>query len=714
MGVRIIVFLAMVFLLSGCDLGGQTTMNTTVPGEETTTSVKTYEVTAEMRFEEDGVYIVSFQAGRAAHLTDLLVDDMAGYFEENDIPGNAYSFDGFYLNEDFTDPLDMDEALTEDMHLYVKWVPNTFTLTYIDDEEAIIKEEDVVYNTALSDYMDAIITGDTYEYYDWDFHATDSLYDRMPAEDLTLIGEKREKMYAVIYEDHQGEVIRTDTYYPGEAIDAPTPDAPLIEGQIFINWIADGDFSVMPSHDVIYVPVYAKKGHVYDVSDLDEDIFWLRFLDLGDMLLVEDLFMGDPFLLDKTFSEKTPLVTGGFGDLELGTAKFIDDYVVFHATDLEYDDYYQAYYYNYLVFYDTVNKEFFRTIPLGNSAMLFIASSFDSEFPYIIDDKIYTFIVGNDGSNPRVEVYDLYDDTYHETISLDVLNIPMDFLPASITMDDDLNVTIIANDDDVPESKTIPDQDYIVYGNLTDPDGFTTIGIEEPSIYDFEFWQMVYDNLLVVGYVDDDQKFIGFNVYDMDTGLLTRTIEPTFGRMFSRDDVTFDMIGHHLICVAGDDVFVYDLLDQDHTMELNRVFHHAIDDETIYTYENQQIRKWDLKTFEPSSGNIDRYASSSVDIAGDVPSDLGIFKYVEHVVVHGDDLLVFSVMEDDTNKTNIIQVYDKTTLALKTIVFPGLFDEEIPDDLLSNDDATIVGGLLIFPVEGDYSDEFWAVYPLQD
>ena len=100
---------------------------------------------------EDVIYTAKFRGERIVLTVsfDLQghgdpIDDQPVYYgeripEPQDPADNGYTFRGWYLDEDFTDPWDFGRTITEGTVLHALWTENTYTVTWIVGDDATLE-----------------------------------------------------------------------------------------------------------------------------------------------------------------------------------------------------------------------------------------------------------------------------------------------------------------------------------------------------------------------------------------------------------------------------------------------------------------------------------------------------------------------------------------------------------------------------------------------
>lgn len=78
----------------------------------------------------------------------------------------GYTFDGWYYNENLTNLVNPGDTLTENVILYAKWLIKSYTVTFKDYDDTILKTEIVTYNSSAHPPVNPI--RENYVFIEWD------------------------------------------------------------------------------------------------------------------------------------------------------------------------------------------------------------------------------------------------------------------------------------------------------------------------------------------------------------------------------------------------------------------------------------------------------------------------------------------------------------------------------------------------------------------
>ncbi len=181
-----------------------------------------------------------------------------------------HTFDGYYKDQALTNPFDTNTVITQDMTLYAKFTPNTYTITYIKDD-AVIDEQDVTYN---QDFTLREVTDNTRYFIGWYLDDTfNTAYEKLDTltEDVTL--------YAYFVSDaheitlHIDDRVETLYVLPNDPVDLPTPKK---AGHVFVDWYIDSDLTTVfddttHTQDITLYAQFAKEHYTVTFYDYDNE-----------------------------------------------------------------------------------------------------------------------------------------------------------------------------------------------------------------------------------------------------------------------------------------------------------------------------------------------------------------------------------------------------------------------------------------------------------
>ncbi len=155
------------------------------------------------------------------------------------------------------------DNITSDLTVTAQFKIKTFTVTFKDHDDTVLKEETVEYGQAATAPADPSREG--YTFIGWD-----ASFDTVKG-DLTITALYEPATYTVTFKGQDGTTLKTETVTHGGS--ATAPDAPALEGHTFKNWtLEDGtvveNFTNITS-DLTVQAAYAK--NIYKVKFVDDD-----------------------------------------------------------------------------------------------------------------------------------------------------------------------------------------------------------------------------------------------------------------------------------------------------------------------------------------------------------------------------------------------------------------------------------------------------------
>ena len=178
----------------------------------------------------------------------------------NDLAKDGHTFDGWYLDEAFKQPLAPEAVLTQTTTLYAKWNINDYILTYQTNGGSSIANRTIPFNDPIPLPVDPIREGYTFTgWFEDDTLVDADLPATMLSRDITLYAGWQINVYDLYFHLGHGLTIDGSQYDFEQTVDPlPTPE---LEGYTFLGWYVDESmtqpyaFERMPSRQV---DVYAK------------------------------------------------------------------------------------------------------------------------------------------------------------------------------------------------------------------------------------------------------------------------------------------------------------------------------------------------------------------------------------------------------------------------------------------------------------------------
>ena len=158
----------------------------------------------------------------------------------------GYTFDGWYKDSDYKHDWNFSyDKVKNNITLYAKWKINTYTVTFVDWNNTVLKTETVEYEASATPPADPTRTGYT-------FTGWDPEYDEIEG-DLTVTAQYEINTYTVTFVDWNNTVLKTETV-EYEASATPPAD-PTRTGYTFDGWDVgydeiDGDLTVTAQYEI--------------------------------------------------------------------------------------------------------------------------------------------------------------------------------------------------------------------------------------------------------------------------------------------------------------------------------------------------------------------------------------------------------------------------------------------------------------------------------
>ena len=161
------------------------------------------------------------------------------------------------------------------------WTVNFYTLKFVVDGEVII-EERVAFDSPIITPQNPEKEG--YTFTGWDANVPE----KMPATDLTFTAQFVINKYNVIYIVNGQEWARDEvTYNEPIVLREYTPQA----GELFMGWVSDQEYILMPAHDVTYTANISPATGIYAVfkDGKKVDVYTLSGTLVGRQLSADDV-----------------------------------------------------------------------------------------------------------------------------------------------------------------------------------------------------------------------------------------------------------------------------------------------------------------------------------------------------------------------------------------------------------------------------------------
>ena len=179
-------------------------------------------------------YDVTFNPNGGTEVEDIKDVPYGSLITEPQAPTKlGYGFYGWYKDEEFTTKWDfVNNKDKSNITLYANWVENTYTVTFVDYDDEVIKTQKVKYGQSAEAPKDPVREGYTFKRWDKEF---DNII-----EDTTIKAVYK-SVYTVTFNSNGGTEIVNVNIVDGETIAQPTP--PSMKGYGFDGWYIDEEFT---------------------------------------------------------------------------------------------------------------------------------------------------------------------------------------------------------------------------------------------------------------------------------------------------------------------------------------------------------------------------------------------------------------------------------------------------------------------------------------
>ncbi len=166
--------------------------------------------------------------------------------------------------------------VTEDLEIHAIWEKNSYTIKYLNYDNSILKEYEILFNENLDFIIAPEATRKGYDFLRWNVE----LPNTMPAEDLIINAEYGIASFTISFIENGGS--KVDSINQGFGTSVIKPVDPIKLGNTFLGWYLDEElteaytFSKMPNEDItLYAKWDVKK---YKLTFLNDDLTVLEEL----------------------------------------------------------------------------------------------------------------------------------------------------------------------------------------------------------------------------------------------------------------------------------------------------------------------------------------------------------------------------------------------------------------------------------------------------
>jgi uncharacterized repeat protein (TIGR02543 family) len=211
-------------------------------------SIKNLDLYAEWSINTYNIY---FHENGGEDLIDLQVEFETNISDLVEPYHEGYTFDGWYLDPNFNELLDLKKMPSHDIDLYSKWLVDPHTI-HLHLNGGI--GDDYIYEDYGTTINEPIVEREGYTLEGWylDSELTVPYYfDTMPAEDITVYTKWSVNQYSIVFIACDGVPLTENFYnYGSDLSDVNVPTEPIREGYIFNGW-QDSLHDYMPAEDIV-------------------------------------------------------------------------------------------------------------------------------------------------------------------------------------------------------------------------------------------------------------------------------------------------------------------------------------------------------------------------------------------------------------------------------------------------------------------------------
>ena len=215
------------------------------------------DLTVQATYTKNPVYTVTFVDWDGSTIAEVKVEEGKSAVKPDDPIREGYTFTGWDKSFD---------NVTSDLTVTAQYAINTYTVTFVDYNDAVLKTEKVEWGKSATAPADPKREGYTFKGWDKDFSNITA--------DLTVKAQYTINVYTVTFLDKDGKTIKVEKVEHGKA--ATAPEAPVVEGYTFIGWDKSfdnvtSDLTVTALYEEIIVVDYTPQNLSVVVEALGDD-----------------------------------------------------------------------------------------------------------------------------------------------------------------------------------------------------------------------------------------------------------------------------------------------------------------------------------------------------------------------------------------------------------------------------------------------------------
>ncbi len=206
-----------------------------------------------------------------------------------------------YADEAYTSKFDATKAITENINVYLKYVPNKYKTKFVDDDGTVISEELIDYGTTITPPENP--TKAATQQYTYTFAGWDGYYDGITQTNDEMVFTAKYNatvnQYTYKFLDEDGSILKEETVDYGTVIvppAAPTKDSTPKYTYTFIGWSNYTD-DMHLTDNIEFSAQYAETINQYTYKFIDDN---------GDILKQETVDYGTAIVIPDTPADKDP------------------------------------------------------------------------------------------------------------------------------------------------------------------------------------------------------------------------------------------------------------------------------------------------------------------------------------------------------------------------------------------------------------------------
>lgn len=229
-------------------------------------------------------YTISFDVFGGLDVEPIISEYNSTVTEPLEPTKEGYSFGGWYSDETFDTVYVFNTMPANDMTLYARWVVNEYTLSFVDEDAAILFTSNYDYGSDLTGISKPMPSKVGYTFNGWDQVVPDT----MPSSHLTLTATYVINQYSIIFDSQGGsdvEMMRSNY----DSLVSP-PLEPTKEGYTFGGWYSDIElsmeyiFNTMPAEDMTVYAKWIINSYTLNFIDEDNTVLYTNEFDYGEDL----------------------------------------------------------------------------------------------------------------------------------------------------------------------------------------------------------------------------------------------------------------------------------------------------------------------------------------------------------------------------------------------------------------------------------------------